>query len=213
MSVRIPHEVEVRASWLPAGGVGAFLLLYFWAASLYPGGTRADHQTRGYSHLSNYWCDLLDHVSYSGAINAGRPFAVLATIIWPLSLVPLWLQVPMLFRHGPALRWLVRITGPASMLVWALVFTHFHDLVINVASILGFIAIVATILGLVGTKNRALVRVGLLPMSLAMTNYLMWQTGSLLWLMPLVQKAAFTSSFFWIVAASSAVRRSLYLTP
>jgi hypothetical protein len=95
------------------------------------------------------------------------------------------------------------------MVLSTLVFTSLHDLVINVASILGFVAVVTTILGLVGRKRRALVQVALLSMSLAMTNYLMWQTGSLLWMMPMVQKAAFTSFFFWIIATSHAVRRSI----
>lgn len=146
-----------RLAWVPLAGVVSFLICYLAAASLYPGGTRADHGTRGYSHLSNYWCDLLDHVSYSGDINAGRPFAVLATIVLPLSLIPLWVQAPLLFPEESSSRRIVRVTGPAAMVTSALVFTSLHDLAINVASVLGFTGFVATMLGLARSHRLALV--------------------------------------------------------
>jgi hypothetical protein len=69
MIVRILHKARLVASWSPVAAVGAFIALYWQAASMYPGGTREHHETRGYSHLSNYWCDRLDHVSYSGSTN------------------------------------------------------------------------------------------------------------------------------------------------
>jgi hypothetical protein len=208
MKVRILHVARVGASWLPVAGVGAFIALYWQAASMYPGGTRAHRESRGYSHLSNYWCDLLDRVSYSGSINHGRPFAVLATIILPVLLVPFWLQVPVLFRHGPGLRRLVQVVGPASMVISTLIFTSLHDFAINVASILGFVAVVATILGLVGKRRAALIGGALLSMILAMTNYLMWQTSIFLWMMPMVQKAAFAAFLTWIIATTCAIRRA-----
>jgi hypothetical protein len=208
MKVRIPHITRVGVSWLPVAGVGTFITLYWQAASLYPGGTRAHREIRGYSHLSNYWCDLLDRVSYSGSINHGRPFAVLATIILPVLLVPFWLQVPILFRDDPGLRRLVQATGPASMVLSTLIFTSLHDFAVNVASILGFVAVVATICGLVGKRCAALIGVALLSMIFATTNYLMWQTSTFLWMMPMVQKAAFASFFIWIIATTCAIRRA-----
>src|ERR1039457_2408829 len=178
MKSRVPHVARLWAVWLPVAGVGAFIALYLYAASMYPGGTQAHHEIHGYSHLSNYWCDLLDRVSYAGDINRGRPFAVLATIILPLSLIPLWLQVPVLFRDGSGLRRLVQVTGPASMVFSMLVFTTVHDFAINVASVLGFVAVVATMLSVSGKKRRAVLNgVALLSMILGVTNYLMWQTG------------------------------------
>lgn len=210
MKRRGPHVARLWAAWLPAAGVGAFIALYLYAASMYPGGTQAHHEIHGYSHLSNYWCDLLDRVSYSGDINRGRPFAVLATIILPLSLIPLWLQVSVLFRDGSGLHRLVQVTGSASMVFSTLVFTSVHDFAINVSSILGFVAVVATMLSLSGKKRRAALNgVALLSMILGVTNYLMWQTGKFLWVIPLVQKAAFASFFVWIVATTIAIRRML----
>ena len=74
-------------SLLPVFGIGSFLILYFYAAELYPGGTRIDPASIGFSHLKNFWCDLLDSTSYSGSANPGRPYALIATILLPLSLI------------------------------------------------------------------------------------------------------------------------------
>jgi len=196
---------SVWFTWLPVIGIGAFIVLYLCAASMYPGGTRLDHHTRGYSHISNYWCDLLDNVSYSGRINRGRPFAILATIILPISLVPLWFQIQLLFCDGCIARWVVRIAGPASMMFSTLVFMPVHDLVINLASILGLVAFAATMQGLVGMRRITLVGIALVPTGLGIANYIMWQSGSYLSAMPIVQKASFVSFFIWIVAASWAI--------
>lgn len=205
MKKPISHPTQVLTAWLPVAGIGAFIALYFYASSLYPGGTRLNHQIRGYSHLSNYWCDLLDRVSYSGDINRGRPFAVFATIILPLSLVPFWLQVTLLFQNRSVWRPIVRIAGPASMLLSTLVFTANHDLVINIASVLGFVAFMATMLGLAGMKRAALVTLAQVPAGLALANYIMWQAGLFLKAMPMIQKAAYSSFFIWIIAGSCAI--------
>lgn len=196
-----------KLAWLPVAGVIAFVTCYFYAASLYPGGTRADHATRGYSHWSNYWCDLLDRVSYSGDVNAGRPFAVLATIVLPLSLMPLWIQAPLLFPEEPLARRIVRATGPAAMVLSALVFTSLHDLAINVASVLGFICFVATTLGLARSRRLALVGLGLIPLGLGLVNWVMWQTGWLLGAMPAIQKMSYVSFFSWVLATNRAIGR------
>lgn len=209
MKKPITHSAHVLAAWLPVAGIGTFIALYFYAASLYPGGTRLNHEIRGYSHLSNYWCDLLDRVSYYGEGNRGRPFAVFATIILPLSLVPFWLQVTLLFRNRSIWRPIVRITGPASMLLSTLVFTSNHDLVINIASVLCFVAFMATMLGLAGMRRGTLVTLAQVPAGLALANYIMWQAGLFLNAMPMVQKAAYASFFIWIIAGSCAILREV----
>ncbi|MBJ6802688.1 hypothetical protein [Geomonas propionica] len=204
----IQQLTRVCAFWLPVAGGCAFIVLYLFAASMYPGGTRVDHHTQGYSHMSNYWCDLLDSVSYSGDINHGRPIAVLATVILPLSLVPLWLQVPLLFHAPSVARSIVRIAGPVAMVLSTLVFTPMHDFAINLAALFGLVAFATTIWGLARMKRAALVCIGLVPMLLGITNYIMWQTGSFLNVMPMVQKAAYGSMFIWIIAVSRTIRQT-----
>jgi hypothetical protein len=200
---------RLAAVWLPVAGVAVFIMLYLCAASLYPGGTRADPHTHGYGHVSNYWCDLLDSSSYSGEPNRGRPFAVIGTVVLPLFLIPIWARVPVLFRAESRWRHLVQIAGAGSMVFSTLIFTSAHDLAINVASILGFLALGVTILNLASAGRTAIAGLALLFIALGSTNYFMWQTGRLLWAMPTVQKTAFVSFFAWVVVTSLAIRRAL----
>jgi len=205
------HVMRLWATWIPVAGIAGFIALYLYAASMYPGGTQSNHGTHGYSHLSNYWCDLLDGTAYSGDVNRGRPFAVLATIILPLSLVPLWLQVPVLLRDRAKSGRFVQVVGSTAMVVSTAIFSSLHDIVINVAAVLGFTAFAVTVLQLADTWHRALTAVARLSAILCMANYLMWLTGTFLWAMPLVQKAAFVAFFSWIVAMSCAIRQVLVL--
>jgi hypothetical protein len=199
--------VKRSLSWLPDVGVVAFVLLYFYAASLYPGGTQSDPSTAGYSQLGNYWCDLLDASSYSGQANPGRPFALAATIFLPLALLPLWCAAPTLLGEARAARIVVPVAGCSSMLLAIFVFTSAHDLVVNASSVLGFVAFATLLDGLRRRREHWLVTMGVVSLLLCVANFTMWQTGSLLGWMPMVQKAAFATVLVWALCTSARIRR------
>ena len=194
-------------AWLPLVGVGLFVAAYFYAASLYPGGTQFDLYTVGYHHLANYWCDLLSGISYSGAVNPGRPVAIAATVILPLSLIPLWVEIPRLFGRGSRLRRLSQVTGCISMLATALVFTPLHDAVIHVGSVTALCALLAIEAGLARAGRTELCWLGVVAAGAGVANYVMWSGGLLTWAMPGVQKAAGLALFVWVVLLVRAVVR------
>jgi len=177
-------------------------LLYFLAASLYPGGTRVDRATLGYAHFSNYWCDLLDAVSYSGSPNPGRPYALVATVALPLTLIPFCFRLARLARGRE--RWFIRGAGSLAMLLATLIFTRLHDLAINLAGPLGFCAFALALRGLLRKGFRRLLLLAGAALALSLLNYLMWQTRSLLFLMPLAQKLAYAALLSWVVATTFA---------
>jgi len=201
------------AVWVPVAGVTTFTGLYFCAASLYPGGSRATPKSIGYSHLSNYWCDLLRQVTQSGAVNPGRPYAVLATFVLPLSLIPLWILMPTLFRERTRYRQWVRGLGSTAMLAATAVFSRWHDLAVNLTASLGLAAVVLTLLALDRREHRWIVGVAVVASLLGITNYAMWQSQLLLWAMPAVQKAAFLSFFAWFFLCCGAIRREFLVDP
>ncbi len=202
-------KAQIGISWLPNAGVVAFVMLYFYAASLYPGGTSLDSASQGYDHLSNYWCDLLVHDTYGGRMNASQPVAILATVVLPLALVSFWLQVTVLFRAPSAANWIVPVSGTASMIFASLIFTQLHDLMINVAFTLGFVAFVTTTLCLARSRHVLHVGLAVVSLSLAIADWWLWQTGSLIGAVPLVQKIAYLAFFAWIIATSHLIRRAL----
>ncbi len=206
MAVRL-ERVKRAFAWLPDLGVVAFVLLYFYAASLYPGGTSSDPFTTGYSQLGNYWCDLLDAISYSGKPNPGRPFALAATIFLPMALLPLWYAAPMLLGEARAPRIVVRVAGCSSMVLAIFVFTSAHDVVVNASSVLGFVAFATMLEGLRRRREHWLVTMGMVSLLFCVANFAMWQTRKLLGWMPLVQKAAFATVFVWALCTSARIRR------
>lgn len=190
-------------------GIAAFLALYFRAAALYPGGTRFDHSARGYQPLANYWCDLLDRVSYNGAVNVGRPAALAATIVLPLSFIALWVQVPRLFPAARAAGAVVRILGPVSMLLAALVFTRWHDMMINLGALTGSVAFAVAMVALARARHWPLVILGSVALALAGANWAMWRAQAFVAAIPLVQKLAYLALLAWGVAGSVAIERAL----
>lgn len=199
MSRRLSSILEWWWRWLPLVGIALFLILYLASARLYPGGTKLDPGAAGYSHLSNYWCDLLREASYSGHPNPGRPLAVAATVLLPLSLLPFCLKLAALAK-GALSRRLVAAGGSLAMLLATLVFTPLHDLAINLAAPLGLLAFLLALRGLLRAGQRRLVLLAGFALAAATLNWLLWQTATLLTWLPLVQRLAYASFFSWVVA-------------
>ncbi len=190
---------------VPLLGIGASLACYCIAASLYPGGNQAHPRAAAYSHLHNYWCDLLDAVSYSGEHNPGRPLGVAATVILPTSLVPFFWQVTRLFPASRRLTMAVRATGIPSLLLATLVFTSWHDGVIQTASALGLVALAAIAKGLWRARQRLCLGLETLAAGLCLLNYVMWEWRLALVAMPTVQRFAFVSVWVWVLVTGARI--------
>lgn len=67
---------QSRKKWvlviIPFTGILLFILLYLLAALLYPGGSQVNSNSKGFSWLNNYWCNLLNYKAINGEYNAGR---------------------------------------------------------------------------------------------------------------------------------------------
>jgi hypothetical protein len=193
--------VRRAAQLVPIFGIALFVIFYFCAASLYPGGTRLDPSSPGYSHAHNFWCDLLDATSYSGAANRGRPFALTATVVLPLSLIPFWLFVPTLFRASRATCLAVSTTGIASMLIAALL-PIAHDSALNGACAFLAVASATSLVCLFQSRELGLLGLAAIALAVSTVNFVMWKTGYRLDVMPMVQKTATLLSLSWILATS-----------
>lgn len=188
--------------WLPTAGVLAFTILYFVAASLYPGGTWQDRNLEGYHHFSNYWCDLLRPVSHSGRVNQARPIALLATVSFPLSLIPFWLALPKLFQARSWLARWVAVGGCLAMLSATMVFLPFHDQAIKLGALVGFSALLGALLGLWRAGQKLLVGLGGLFLVAGGVNYFMWQERLMPLVTPAVQKVAISTFLLWVFLTS-----------
>lgn len=197
-----------RIAWIPRASVIAFGVLYVVAAALYPGGTRADPHRVGFSLRDNYWCDVLDDVTYGGVPNPAARIALGATILLALGVSALWWTVPRLYPTARIRGWLVRVAGLVSGAVTPWIATKHHDFVINVAALSGAFAFVVTMSAIGAREGKPLVALGAGALAVALLNYVCWGTGFALGALPSIQKAAFLFFLGWVFTIAGHVRRA-----
>lgn len=182
---------------IPIYGVITFVGLYLYSSNIYPGGTRFDNTSTGYSHLYNFWCDLLDQQAFNGQTNPSRIFAELSIVILSFSLIPFCYNFINLFG---------KISLPLNIARWAsilaMIFSSliliWHDTAINL--FVGFNIVASVIYFYSLTKNRMfnIILSTIIPFILCVINFLMWKFDNQNNIMPFVQKLAISSSLIWI---------------
>lgn len=193
---------------IPFSGLILFGVLTTVAILFYPGGNRFEPAAMGYSFFDNFWCDLLDKITHRGEPNAGRPFAVLANIIFPLSMIPLWIEIPN--KYAPSFR-LMRATqvfGIGAMFTAALVFSPFHDNMIILNSITLGPALLLLTYFYFKAKKRVLLSLMLVPTILACLNFSFWFLQVNVRFVPAGQKFALFGFLIWVGAAVLDLRRT-----
>lgn len=183
----------------PLAGVVLFVVLYFIATLLYPGGSQIDKKSVGFSWINNYWCNLLNEDAINGLHNSAKPVAITAMFILCLTLSLFWLLFP---RHAllkKKLRLIIQICGTVAMVIGLFLFTNInHDLIINLASAFGVIATIATFVGLYKIKSYTLFALGILNIVFVALNNYFYYTKDLIIYLPLLQKITFASFLIWI---------------
>jgi hypothetical protein len=198
-------RLNVRQT-IPRAGIALFVVAYFVAASRYPGGSHLDPQQAGYGHLSNFWCDLLDATAYNGQANPGRPVAVVATWLLPLSLMPLWFGLRHLWPAGARARWIVPAFGTLAMLATVGVTTPFHDQAIYAGALTAGIALGTLLWRLYRARFRALLLSGTLAVAAGACDYAAYIGGAPAELLPMLQKVAGAALLLWIWHLTTAIR-------
>jgi hypothetical protein len=185
--------------WILTPLIGNFLfvILYVFAAMLYPGGSNTDKTSIGYNWTENYWCNLLNEKAINGEINTAQPVAITAMIILCISLSSFWILFPILAQVKKSYRLLIQIAGIISMVTAFLLLNNVdHDIAVNTSSLFGFIAMIATILALRQLKWNKLFLFGLFNIFLIALNNYLYHSGHMTGL-PIVQKFSFLSFLVW----------------
>lgn len=182
---------------IPFIGICLFIVLYVVATFLYPGGSEIDRRAREFSWMHNYWCDLLDTYAENGEQNTARPVAIIAMSVLCLSIAIFWYFVPGLFTFKPYNKKIIQYTGMMSMGIIVFLQSDYHDTVINIAGILGVIAITGTLIGLYKIHLYKLLALGLLCLLLCFLNNYIYYTKNWLWYLPIIQKISFVVFLLW----------------
>lgn len=192
---------------LPLFGCMLFVALYIVATLCYPGGSPFNKQTTGFSWAQNYWCNLLNETALNGQVNSARPVALTATVVLCTSLVGFWYLFPLQAGFSKGGRRLMQVSALLSMITVLFLFTSYHDMVINVATGFGAIALGGTFVGLRKLRWKGLFWTGLVALPLIALNNLLYYNKSLQIYLPVVQKITFLYFLVWISSISLCLYR------
>ena len=189
--------------WIPLLGIPLFVLLYVCASFYYPGGSQADAQSTGFSWVNNYWCNLLNSTAINGQTNPAQPIAMTAMVVLCISLAVFWYLFPMISLSKTLSVRITQFTGVAAMGTALLLNSSIdHDLITNLASLMGLVAVVGTLIGLRRLEWNALFWFGAMNLLLVLLNNLIYYNAELIRYLPLVQKISFAAFLVWLFLIS-----------
>ncbi|MGB4848212.1 MAG: hypothetical protein WBP41_09865 [Saprospiraceae bacterium] len=198
---------------IPVFGTILFVALYIIATLYYPGGSQTDIHSTGFSWTNNYWCTLLSENAINGQPNPARPIAMTGMLVLCLTLSFFWIQLPKYLRVAKWMKYIIQISGTLAMVVAFFLYTFIdHDLITNIASFLGLIAISCTLAGLYSNKWYGLFAFGLVNLIFVGLNNYFYRTEGMLMYLPVVQKISFASFLIWICAIDIHLFRKLSIT-
>jgi hypothetical protein len=165
---------------------------------LYPGGSQFDAGYKGFSIMHNYWCNLLNEKAINGMYNRGRPFALLGMGFLSIAIALFWYFLPIHLQRSPLRRLTVQVSGALAGIAGFFIFGDAHDVLINLAFLLGFVALTETFIGLYALKWKMLFGFGIFNLLLVVLNNILYYNKDLLYYLPLVQKFSFLSFLSWM---------------
>jgi len=188
--------------YLPVIGILLFWSLYFYAASLYPGGSQADSNSVGYDWIHNYWCNLLNVNATNGMPNPARPFAIFAMGILCLSILFFFIQFAKTISNHKIWQKAILYGGGISMFFSLFIFTPYHDLMTTLSSIFGVFAVLGIIIEIYRSDLHFYKISGIFCiLLLGMNNFIYYSEIGLFYL-PLLQKITMGSVLAWVSGLS-----------
>lgn len=183
---------------MPVGGILIFVGLYFYAATLYPGGSPVDANSVGYDWMHNYWCSLLNESGMNGMPNPARPVAILAMLVLCSSMV----QFFRLFGRNIAINkyWqkIIPFFGSISMLFAFFMFTDYHDLLTIISSFFGLFAVLGIIVEIYNSELNLFKWVAILAIFLLGINNVIYYSECGINYLPFIQKITFIVVLGWV---------------
>lgn len=182
---------------LPLAGIVLFVVLYIMAALNYPGGSWVVMDQEGFNFWNNYLCDLLDRNAINGEINPARFFARGSLGVLCASLILLWYFLPALFSKKSINVVVMWLAGLMALVITMSLTSGTHDITVRIAGIFGVIAFISCFIELYNAKYYSLVYFGIACLLIFLVNYYIYETGTLIRSLPVIQKLTFICFILW----------------
>jgi len=187
-------------------GILSFVVLYFYATTLYPGGSQANPNSMGYDWINNYWCNLLNQHATNGDINPARPFAIFGMVILCMTMVIFFYQVGEFLVENQVWKRLIQWNGGLSMIFGVLIFTSFHDVMTLISSLFGLVVVFGIIKEIYRSELTFFKISGTVCLLLLTVNNLIYYSSYFIEWLPLIQKISFLVVLSWVLGMNAVIR-------
>lgn len=185
---------------IPTYAVGLFCILFVVSTFYYPGGSHADHWQAGFSWSNNYLCNLMGEYALNGTKNGSRIPAIMSVMILGIGIGYFFFVFPSYFQLRTIWKYVIRFLGVFSMVFAIFLFTDYHDLVLNIAGVMGVVAIIGTFTALKRNNSYGVLWLGAFSSLLLAFNAYSYYTGVLINWLPFIQKFSIVLFLLWIVS-------------
>jgi len=186
--------------YIPTIGILLFYMLYFISSFYYSGGSNADINATGFDWVSNYTCDLFHTHGINGLPNPARPIGLVGVVIICTSLSVFFYQFSQVIPMSSLWAKIIQIAGGLCMICAVLLFTDLHHTMVLLASILGLLAIIGAVRGLLKNKYKKQVFLGAVCMFLLILNNYFYSTDTITNILPLIQKITIVLILSWVMS-------------
>ena len=185
--------------YFPIFGLGVYVILFTYAATFYPGGSTNHPDAIGYSFFHNLLCDAMDPVTKGGWINNARSLATIAHIILSLTMICFFYYLPQVFQIKNLNTKLTAYFGMATMTVFVLMSTKFHDVTVTLTGVFGTIAMIPFFIELYHFKNKPYQLIVSIAFALSIVCFLIFETKIGIYYLPILQKFTFAVDAIWVI--------------
>ena len=184
---------------LPIVGMGAYLIVFSIAATMYPGGSINVPDDVGHSFFHNFLCDLMNPITQSEIVNPARPLAIVAHLILSATMISFFYFLPETFSQQNKNTKLVRIFGMLSMTVFIFMYTSHHDNIVIATAIIGTIALIPFFIELRKHPHVGLKRLAILCYLLSVLVFFIFVSKIGFYYLPIIQKITFGFDAWWVI--------------
>ena len=127
---------------LPTWGIMFFIGLYYYATTLYPGGSQADENSVGFDWGNNLWCNLMSEEALNGLENPASPVALFGMVVLCSSMTLFFFLFANYFEKDRNWNVIIKAAGALAMLSAVFIFTKYHDVMTTILSVCGVVGII-----------------------------------------------------------------------
>lgn len=185
--------------YFPIVGLALYTILFTYAATFYPGGSTNHPDEKGYSFFHNLLCDAMDPITKGGMKNDARFLATIAHFILSATMICFFYLLPKVFPVKNLNTKLTAWFGMATMTVFVLMSTKYHDATVLLTGIFGTIAMIPFFIELHRYKNKGYKEIVIFSFAMSIVCFLIFETKIGIYYLPILQKFTFGLDSIWVI--------------